>query len=692
MVTTSSTDWRTPHDMIASLRQVYVDLAEPGLRNKLITPNFFFSYVSPPTANGSKPSGGQDPLENDNIQSKPIALYLPGLDGYGISAARNQFDDLAKVFEFWRMTVLPGDRSSFTEIVNTITKFVLELSEENSRKVVLIGESCGGLFAAAVAIKLAKLQSNPLQGLVLVNPATSFDQTQWDVLVPLLSQLPANTISGHQEEKKLTPYGVIGSLTLFALIPDNKQKMKIVKSIADLPTVNVPPRSLAEQQEIFTAISESFKGTESRLPAELLRYRVTKWLDVGDSVVRGRLKNINVPTLIVVGEEDVLMPSLREGKRLQKTIQLSELLPVKERGHFVLDDSVNLTEAILYSKIDPLNWKNGKRKYDPILDWKPPSPEFIETTVQVLAKPIQEACSPVFFSTDTKGKVWRGITKFPAKKGPILIVGNHQLFAADLRLLFPELMQNGIYPRGLAHPISFAGTNISELLGRTPGIRKSPDVGQMQTGNFQELGAVEVTPRNFYRLMQANQTVILFPGGAREALTGNRSYPLFWPDKVDFVRTAAKFNATIVPLSAIGMADGATVLIKFEDLSRIVPRIPFLAEQTKNWSKTMGRSARYDSRNTTDLLADIVAPTIPARNYFLFGKPVDTSNIDHNDLDTCERVYQTIKHDVRRGLDDLLRARKKDPYANTPVRVAFERVTGKQAPTFPIGELETHSR
>ena len=42
-------------------------------------------------------------------------------------------------------------------------------------QVVLLGESFGGMLAAGVAIT----NSTQLQGLVLANPATSFDQTDW---------------------------------------------------------------------------------------------------------------------------------------------------------------------------------------------------------------------------------------------------------------------------------------------------------------------------------------------------------------------------------------------------------------------------------------------------------------------------------------------------------------------------------
>jgi len=57
-----------------------------------------------------------------------------------------------------------------------------------------------------------------------------------------------------------------------------------------------------------------------------------------------------------------------------------------------------------------------------------------------------------------------------------------------------------------------------------------------------------VTPKNFYNLMKTNQTALLFPGGVREVFhRKGEDYDLFWPeDKADFVRVAARFNATIV--------------------------------------------------------------------------------------------------------------------------------------------------
>ena len=737
-------DFKSPYDLSAVLLQVYVDLEQPGNTYKAVTPNLRFSYV-PPSMDQEKREKGEDKAEGDDEENetfsqdntehhhtsnKPVALYLPGLDGYGIGAARNQFDDLSQTFEFWRMTVLKDDRTPFLELVNHITDFVWALATSSSpaqavssdatttnsasipqRSVTLIGESCGGLLAAAVAIQLEtkhKMEGepNPLKGLVLVNPATSFDQTDWDALVPLLTSLPTSNKNkkNNQEHDKydntddvseLSPYAVIGSLTLSALIPDSDQRQRILNTITSLPTV--PARTLDDVRDVLGAMSQSFLCMEQRLPADLLRFRIDEWLNVGDEPVRSRLSTITVPTLVVVGEQDVLMPSAVEGKRLLETIPTCQELVVPSRGHFVLDETVNLTEAILYSQnIDPLNWKETKKKYDPILDWKLPPPEQIDEAIEQQVKPLRQAFSPIFFSTDKNGKRWKGLSKLPEKTrstNPILFVGNHQLLALDLGLIVSEVYnEKGWLPRGLGHPIIFQATNATELMGRIPGLNRRQVSGPAQPRDFQRFGAVQVSPLNYYRLLQSNQPALLFPGGAQESLTGDTDYPLFWPDKMDFVRTAARFNATIVPFSAIGMVDSAKILAKYEDLKEnSFLRSWFAQQQEQFQAGTSGVSAariEAHNRNETDLKADLVFPTFPQRNYILFGKARSTTNLDHNDLQSCQQLYEMLYQDVRSGLDDLLVARKQDPFAYTPKRFVYEQLWGKQAPTFSMEALQ----
>ena len=103
-------------------------------------------------------------------------------------------------------------------------------------------------------------------------------------------------------------------------------------------------------------------------------------------------------------------------------------------------------------------------------------------------------------------------------------------------------------------------------------------------------------------------------------------------------------------------------------------------------------NARFDKPNEgEDLTPELVAPGIPARNYFLFGRARDLSSLDPSDRRACERVYRQIESDVRSGLDDLIIARKSDPFASTPRRLAYEQVFGKKAPTFSIDELNKQS-
>ena len=253
----------------------------------------------------------------------------------------------------------------------------------------------------------------------------------------------------------------------------------------------------------------------------------------------------------------------------------------------------------------------------------------------------------------------------------------------DLRFIIADLLeQKDMVVRGLAHPITFfGGSGVNELRGRTPGLqRNNPGFG---TAEFQEWGAVRVSPRNYYKVLESGQNALLFPGGAREAFSGRKDYPLFWPDKVDFVRTAAKFNATILPLSAVGMVDSVNVLAEAE----AIVKIPFIGEWARNASTNVG-AARYDTSAEEEfLLAPLVSPAMPKRNYFVFGKPIDTKEINHRDKTECEKVYRQAEAEVRRGLDDILRARERDPFKETPKRLAYERLIGKKAPTFPLSEL-----
>lgn len=261
---------------------------------------------------------------------------------------------------------------------------------------------------------------------------------------------------------------------------------------------------------------------------------------------------------------------------------------------------------------------------------------------------------------------------------------------ADLSFLVAKLFKNGILVRGLGHPVLFQGLpgandslGTSDELGRVPGLKPSE---ALTTGpdNYRTFGAVKVTPKNFYRLMQTGQNALLFPGGVREVFHGkNESYQIFWPEKVDFVRTAARFNATIVPISSVGMADSFNILLDSSELQNL----PVLGERAKEFARNV-TSARFDADDHEEnFLPPLVTPGLPSRNYFVFGKPMYTHDIDPKDKEACKDAYMAIQNEMKRGFVDILDAREKDTFRDAGPRLAYERFTGSKAPTFSIDEI-----
>lgn len=76
-----------------------------------------------------------------------------------------------------------------------------------------------------------------------------------------------------------------------------------------------------------------------------------------------------------------------------------------------------------------------------------------------------------------------------------------------------------------------------------------------------------VSPRSFNRLLQQGESILLYPGGIREAFKKkDELYQLFWPEKSEFVRTAAKHNATIVTLASVGLDETWEIILDQEDV------------------------------------------------------------------------------------------------------------------------------
>ncbi|CAJ1375669.1 unnamed protein product [Effrenium voratum] len=374
---------------------------------------------------------------------------------------------------------------------------------------------------------------------------------------------------------------------------------------------------------------------------------------------------------------------------------------------------------------------------------KPKSPNYVDDfefpTMEVLEKgsgniePIASLVSPVFCSWDAAtGRRRFGLDGVPDPKElgrPVILVGNHQLFALDLGPLVREfLIEKGFPPRGLAHPINFPDVFENLMSARVkveesglldsvglpfelraaakaaadagagggfparPFRHESPperkegeeagDLGIAENfgvgGAFAKWGAVPVNPRSFFQLLKRNEAVLLFPGGAREATHGpTEKYKLFWPSQTDFVRLAARFNAVVVPFGSIGSADNV----------RVAERKQASEQDKQAFAELLGGGGGMSAVSEVLREPPAFSPSFPRlppatqtspglgdRFYYSFGAPVDLAEVDPKDKETCDAMYAKLKGDVEAEIQWLLEMRVQDPNRDFLRRQVLERV------------------
>ena len=116
------------------------------------------------------------------------------------------------------------------------------------------------------------------------------------------------------------------------------------------------------------------------------------------------------------------------------------------------------------------------------------------------------ATSPVFFSTLENGEIVKGLSGIP-DQGPVLLVGYHMLMGLELGPLYEMfLREKRIALRGMAHPLLFSG-------------KLDNGLAEVSRNDLMKVfGALPVSPLSMYKLFSEKSFVLLYPGGAREAL------------------------------------------------------------------------------------------------------------------------------------------------------------------------------
>lgn len=533
------------------------------------------------------------------------------------------------------MTINSNDRSTFLEVTDLIMMAISKLD-----KPVLVGESMGGLFATYVASRRPKQISK----LVLVNPATSYERTSWPIVGPIVASTP----------KPIFPFVGITTLMMTAVEPD--QFTSIGKSI--ISQIN----STESAVQVLNTLLDSANKVTTALAPDTLNWRLTRWLGKGNFYLDNRFEMIETPTLILVGKNDRLLPSFEEGKRLKKLMTKAkvELIDLETKGHAILDGSYSFADLLLNSKTFV------RDRDDDLSDVYCPYPS--ENDIKKADKQVGnliKAVSPVFLTRRKDNVIVKGIDDVPvgSKVGrPVLFVGNHQLFGADLAIIIKEFLESKHeLVRGLAHPLLF-----------------EDDQGNMGDPNIRELfttfGAVKVSGKSFFELLKRNESILLFPGGVKEAYhLKNEKYKLLWPEKADF-RMAGMFDAIIVPFAAIGIADSVDIIFDSNDIMSM----PFgLGDRARNISAKIPQARAGGIEN---FISPIAIPKTPSRNYFIFETPIDTRQVNIYDKEESKKLYNEVKQSVERGIETLIELRESDPYKDFLPRITHELLFREQPP------------
>ena len=225
-----------------------------------------------------------------------------------------------------------------------------------------------------------------------------------------------------------------------------------------------------------------------------------------------------------------------------------------------------------------------------------------------------------------------GLEHLPAA-GPTMLVGNHTVMGLyDAGMLFLELFdRRGLLVRGLGDHGHFAIPLWRDLVCA--------------------FGVVDGTPENCARLLAAGETLLVFPGGAREvAKRKGEKYRLIWKDRIGFVRVAARAGCPLVPFASVGAEEAWDIVLDADEmlagpLGALADRLGFRRDAVFPILRGLGPTP---------------LPR-PQRLYFRLFPPVPTTGVDPDDRDACLAVRDQVRAAIEAGIDGLQHTRAHDP-------------------------------
>ena len=221
---------------------------------------------------------------------------------------------------------------------------------------------------------------------------------------------------------------------------------------------------------------------------------------------------------------------------------------------------------------------------------------------------------------------------------PALFVGNHTLYGVlDVPYILQHLYikNNGKSVRSLGDQAHFS----------VPIWRDALQANGMVLGD----------PKVCDGLMEAGESVLVFPGGAREVMKRrDEKQMLVWKQRLGFVRIAIKHGYDIIPFASLGPDECYDILLDADDIQHSP-----LAQKV---IKTFHLEKTLRGGDVIAPLSRGLGPTLiprPQRFYASFGERIPTAGLSA-DNDTLWAIREQVAASIYRQLDEMNAYRTED--------------------------------
>ncbi|HLO83961.1 MAG TPA: alpha/beta hydrolase [Nostocaceae cyanobacterium] len=250
-------------------------------------------------------------LSNHNY---PLFVFLPGMDETGKELVYIQTAGLEAAFDVRCFVIPPNNLTNWDEMTEEVANLTeMELKKYPRRQAVACGETsavylCAESFGGCLALKVLEKFPQLFTRIILINSASSFHRVPW-----------LN----------------FGSL-LFPHTPEFFYKISSFLSVPFL--VNIKRVSANGSQAILKSTSSAPRKTANQRLALMREFNIDE----------KKLAQITQPVLLIASENDRLLPSKFEARRLNSIFPNSQMITLPHSGHACLvETDINLYQILL---------------------------------------------------------------------------------------------------------------------------------------------------------------------------------------------------------------------------------------------------------------------------------------------------------------------------------------------------------